>query len=234
MNRPATRGTSAVQRLYTRRARSYVAYVQAFGHRQGLRAVLTRAAGPGPGQRILDAGCGNGLSIRALAEAMGRRGLRPGCIHAFDLTPAMLERCQAALKRHHATLDAAGVPGVELRQADVLRLDDQLPACWRGYDLIVCASMLEHVPRQVLPAALAALGARLAPGGRLLIVITRGLFYPTRWIWHCEGYRRREIRAALAEAGLPGVTFHHYPWTCAWLGVGNHVVTATARPETSA
>lgn len=228
MSSPPQPAASDVQRLYTRRPRGYVAYVQAFGHRQGVRALLTRAAVLEPGQRILDAGCGTGLSILALAGALRRLGLRPRSVDAFDLTPAMLDRCRATLERRRAALEAAGLTGVELRQADVLRLDDQLPASWTGYHLIMCASMLEHLPRHQLRAGLTSLRQRLAPGGRLLAVITRRQFYPTRWIWHCEGYTRQELHAALTDAGLTGITFHRYPWTCTWLNLGNHVITATS------
>lgn len=96
---PATPAAGAVQRLYTRRARSYVAHVQVFGHRQGLCAVLARTGVLVPGQRILDAGCGTGLSTLALASAVHRRGLWPNRVHGFDLTPAMLGRCRATLQR---------------------------------------------------------------------------------------------------------------------------------------
>lgn len=179
--------TNDVQGLYTRRGHAYVSYVQAFRHRQGLAAILASSTALGPDQRILDAGCGTGLSILAMIEALRRRGFRHRSIEAFDLTPAMLEYCKAAL-------ETTGVHRVELRQADVLRLDDQLPAAWTGYDLIVCASMLEYVPSHLLSTALAALSERLAPGGRLLVVLTRRLFYITRWIWSCEGYSARDIR----------------------------------------
>lgn len=224
-------GANEVQRLYTRRTRSYGAYIQAFGHRQGLSALLPQAGEPGAGQRVLDAGCGTGLSILALAVASRRRGIRPGRVDAFDLTPTMLRQRETTLARQVGRLHAAGIGDVALRQADVLRLDGQLPAAWRGYDLIICASVLEYVPRHQLPAALAALRTGLAPGGRLLIVITRSLFHPTRWIWHCQGYRRHELRTALAEAGLTSITARRYPWTCAWPNLGNHVLTCTAPGE---
>jgi len=213
--------TNDVQGLYTRRGHAYVSYVQAFRHRQGLAAVLASSTALGLDQRILDAGCGTGLSILAMIEALHRRGFRHRSIDAFDLTPAMLERCKA-------TLEANGVPRVELRQADVLHLDEQLPAGWTGYDLIVCASMLEYVPPHLLSKALAGLGERLAPGGRLVVVITRKLFYFTRWIWRCEGYGAGEIRAVMAKAGLSRGVLRYYPATYGWLNVGNHVIEAKA------
>lgn len=221
-----------VSSLYTRRAGSYNGCVQAFRHRQALCSVLAASGLLRPGQRILDAGCGTGLSILALAGALKHRGLRAQAIDGFDLTPVMLERCAAAVR-------AADVPGVTLRQADVLGPGDQLPASWTGYDLITCVSMLEYVPRRRLPAALAALRQRLAPGGRLLAVITRSSFYPTRWIWRCEGYRASELRSACAAAGFTDLAFRYYPWNYAWLNIGNHIIDSAgstpargpARPE---
>jgi cyclopropane fatty-acyl-phospholipid synthase-like methyltransferase len=214
----------AVSDLYTRRARTYVPYVQAFAHRQGLRAVLEASSCLRPGMRILDAGCGTGLSILALLEALRHRGLAPGRIDAFDLTPSMLASCRTSLA-------GRGVTKIECRQADVLHLDEQLPPSWRDYDLIVSASMLEHVPRPMLPAALASLGRRLATGGRLLAVVTRRSFYPARWIWHCEGYSTGQLAQALGAAGLEDVTFRHYPLRYGWLNIGNLVAEATHRQE---
>lgn len=208
-----------VTALYTRRTRSYVAYVQAFGHRRGLQALLEASPALGAGQRILDAGCGTGLSILALLGALRRRELAYQRIDAFDLTPAMLEACRRTLARR-------GVTGIEVRRADVTRLDEQLPPSWTGYDLIVCASMLEHLPVARLPAALAGLRARLAAGGRILAVVTRSAYYPTRWLWHCEGYTARELTAAARAAGLAQVTVRHYPLATGWLNIGNVVIEA--------
>ena len=95
--------------LYARRTRCYVVYAQAFGHRQGLQALLGNSPALGAGQRILDAGCGTGLSILALLEALHRRGLHHQRIDAFDLTPAMLESCRHTLARRGSP--ASSCPG---------------------------------------------------------------------------------------------------------------------------
>jgi 2-polyprenyl-3-methyl-5-hydroxy-6-metoxy-1,4-benzoquinol methylase len=163
---PRPAAPEEVSALCARRTRSYVAYVQAFGHRQRLRALLEASGGLRADQHILDAGCGTGLSILALLDALCRRGLDAGRIEGFDLTPAMLAACRATLAERR-------IGGVELRRADVLHLDDQLPPSWTGYDLIVCASMLEHLPRAMLPAALAALRRRV--GRRHLPALPAGL-----------------------------------------------------------
>ena len=72
-----------------------------------------------------------------------------------------------------------GVADVELRQADVLRLEG-LPDAWTDYDLIVSASMLEYVPRDALPVALEGLRRRLAKDGVLLWLVLSGRIWGLR------------------------------------------------------
>lgn len=217
--RDADTRAARVQELYTRCRRSYEPYVQAFGHRQGIQAVLESSPLLRPAQRILDAGCGSGLSLVAIARALRRRGYEYESLHGFDLTPAMLTQCQETLRREE-------IERAELREADVTRLDEQLPGEWTGYDLILCASMTEYVPREHLVTALAALRARLAPSGRLLLIVTRKGFLPTQWIWQCGGYTGGELRSAFDEAGYQLVRFRRYPLAFAWLNIADHVVEA--------
>jgi SAM-dependent methyltransferase len=116
-----------------------------------------------PGSRVLDAGCGTGAATLAVHDAFVSRGITPGIFHAFDLTPAMLQRFRE-------TLETLNIAVVEVRQANVLNMV-ALPAAWANYDLIVTASMLEYVPRERLSDALAALRTRLADSGRLVVFI---------------------------------------------------------------
>lgn len=208
-----------VKELYTRRRRSYDPYVQTLGHRQGIQAVLESSQLLHPGGRILDVGCGSGLSLAAITRALRRKGFDYQSLHGFDLTPAMLELCREALRRE-------GTERAELREADVTRLDQQLPAEWTGYDLILCASMMEYVPRDHLVPALAALRARLAPNGHLLIIVTRKSFRPTQWTWQCTGYTAADLRNAFDAAGYRDVRFRHYPLPFAFLSVADHVIEA--------
>lgn len=215
--------TESVRDMYTRRSGIYDGFVQAFGHRQGLAAMLAESGGLAAGQRILDAGCGTGLSILAVSEAFARSGQSYESLQGFDLTPAMIERCRAATA-------AAGISGLELREADVLRLDEQLPDSWTGYELIISVSMVEHVPRGELAAALRQLAARLAPGGHLIVVTTRRWYYPVRWSWHCEGYTAGQVRNAFRDAGLVQVRSCRYPLRYGWINLAN-VVTRGVAPS---
>lgn len=54
---------------------------------------LVEAVGAAPGDRALDLGCGNGVSSRALAAAVGHDGSLVG----IDLSPAMVELARRAL-----------------------------------------------------------------------------------------------------------------------------------------
>jgi SAM-dependent methyltransferase len=177
----------------------------------------------GPRLGILDAGCGTGVTTLALRSALEARGIPARAMDAFDLTPAMLSRFRA-------TLDASGIEGVRLAQADVLHLDT-LPEAWTDYDLVVTAAMLEYVRRPSLPAAFRALRGRLHARGTLLLFITRNnmLMRPLveRW-WSANLYSRAELRVALEAAGFSELSFGHFPLPYRYLDVWGHVVSARA------
>jgi ubiquinone/menaquinone biosynthesis C-methylase UbiE len=213
--------TPDAAQLFSDRSRSYVRFIRAVRYPQGICACFARSPLLRSGLRVLDAGCGTGIVTLALREALVRRGLSPGTLHAFDLTPAMLERFRDTLRER-------AIAGVDLAQADVLELGT-LPAGWSGYDLVVTASMLEYLPRDRLSAALSGLRSRLKPGGALVLFITRRnwLTRPLigRW-WRSNLYSEAEIRQALRDAGLESVTVQRFPAAFRYLGLWGHVVEA--------
>lgn len=74
--------------------------------------------------RVLDAGCGEGMVLQRLAQAL------PDCaLSAFDLSgPAVAEaRCR--------------VPRAEIRQASIF----EIPWPDHSFDLVVCCEVLEHL-----------------------------------------------------------------------------------------
>ena len=157
----------------------------------------------------------------ALREALLRRGMTPEAMHAFDLTPAMLERF-----RH--TLRARRIEGIDLSQADVLELQ-ALPPSWNDYDLIVSASMLEYLPRTRLAAGLRGLRLLLREGGNFVLFITRRnwLTRPLigRW-WQSNLYDADELRRAFREAGFASIVFRPFPASFRYLALWGHIIEA--------
>jgi cyclopropane fatty-acyl-phospholipid synthase-like methyltransferase len=145
----------------------------------------------------------------------------PGSFHAFDLTPAMLDRFRATLQKRD-------IQGVELAQADVLDLDD-LPAEWTNYDLIVSASMFEYLPPQRLVDALRGLRSRLKKGGNFVLFISRRnwLTRPLigRW-WHANLYEQQELEETIRRAGFTSLNFSQFPDQYRVLSLWGHIIEA--------
>jgi ubiquinone/menaquinone biosynthesis C-methylase UbiE len=213
--------TSDPAQVYSNRSDSYVRFIRFVRYPQGLRAFFLHSSILRSGPRVLDAGCGTGVVTLALRDALVRRGLAPGPMHAFDLTPAMLEHFRGALARR-------GIAGIELAQADVLELRN-LPASWRDYDLVVTASMLEYVPRARLEAALSGLRSLLNDDGALVLFMTRRnwLTRPLigRW-WQSNLYASAEIASALRGAGFASIAFRRFPHPFGYLGLWGHAIEA--------
>jgi len=214
---------SKVQKLYTTRIGQYGSFIAAFRSPQGVQALLRRSHLLRAGLRVLDAGCGFGMVTFALLEVLRERNLDYAAIDAFDLTPAMIEQ-------FHSEIEGRSVTRVQLQQADVLALET-LPPSWTNYDLIISASMLEYLPRQDLPRALAGLRARLTAGGHILVVITRKTPETKvliEWLWHAERYTENELLGAFNEAGFRTPVLRRFPWPYFWLNRANYIVEASA------
>lgn len=98
------------------------------------------------GKRILDAGCGDGLYTRWLAEAGGN-------VLGIDISGEMID---VARERHG---DVAS-----FEQAD---LTDEIPAENEAFDLVVCQHVISHLPK--LDAPLAEFSRVLRPGGQFVL-----------------------------------------------------------------
>ena len=108
---------------------------------------------PQPGERVLDIGCGPGLTTLALAAAVGPQGL----VHAVDISEPML-----ALARNRCASQAH----VHFEHQDVTRLrhrDDT-------FDLALATQVYEYLPD--VDEALRELRRVIRPGGRALLVDT--------------------------------------------------------------
>jgi ubiquinone/menaquinone biosynthesis C-methylase UbiE len=219
---PPAPGTDP-QGLFTRRSASYDLFIGIVRYQQGLRAFFRHSQLLRSGLRVLDAGCGTGAVTLAFREALLKRGLTPGPIQGFDLTPAMLDRFRQRLQ-------PGGISGVEVTQGDVLRLD-ALPSGWKGYDLVVSASMLEYVPRDRMVDALGGLRGLLDRNGKFVLFITKRnwLMRPLigRW-WNSHLYTAVELAGAFQKAGFTSAEFRSFPLAYRYLAIWGHIVEAAA------
>jgi SAM-dependent methyltransferase len=116
---------------------------------------LAGLLGAGPGDRVVDLGCGTGASLVEVAPDLGG-----GVAVGVDTSAAALARTAGAL----APAVAAGGARLLLVQAD---LKDPLPFPDAAFDRVLSQNVLEFVPDPVGLAAEA--GRVLRPGGRLVL-----------------------------------------------------------------
>lgn len=83
-----------------------------------------------PGQRMLDVGCGVGISARYFADKLGLN------VTGVDLRPAMIERARANCDGSPAAVK----PDFRVADAESLPFDDET------FDAVVCESVLAFVP----------------------------------------------------------------------------------------
>jgi len=135
-----------------------------------------------PGARsFLEVGCGNGYVLAAVARA--RPGVR---VAGSDLSAAGLEHARRR------------VPDAVLLRADARAL-----AFEGEFDVAGAFDVIEHVADD--ESVLAALRRAVRPGGGVIVTVPQH-----RWLWsetdrysgHHRRYRRRELAAKLARAGL--------------------------------
>lgn len=113
---------------------------------------LADAASIGPGDRVLDVGCGTGVLAREAADRVGPEGRVTG----FDLNESML-----AVARQVR-------PEIDWRQGDAA----ELPFDDASFDVVASQFMLMFVPDQA--AVLKEMWRVLAPGGRLAVAVWSG------------------------------------------------------------
>jgi SAM-dependent methyltransferase len=186
----------------------------------------------GPGDRVLDLGCGGGRH----AFEVFRRGAD---VVALDQDEDELARVKALFGAMLAEGEVpAGTTG-ETIQGDAL----DLPFPDAHFDHVIAAEVLEHIPAD--EQAIRELARVVRPGGLVAVTVPR--WWPERVCWalsdayhqvdggHVRIYTRSELVAKLARAGLELLGGHHahalhspYWWLKCAVGPDNdHVLPRT-------
>ena len=158
------------------------------------RAHAIAALGLAPGQRVLQVGVGTGGAHRALDRAVMPGGRAVG----LDLSRVMLD-----LTRRRTA--------APLCEGDAVAL----PFAARCFDRLFSAYLLDLLPTDELPRALAEFARVLRPGGRVVVVsLTEGVDLPSRLFvaaWKLRfrlaprslgGCRPLRLRALVERAGF--------------------------------
>ena len=148
----------------------------------------------GPGDRVLDLGCGAGRFVAAAHETGAD-------VVGVDIAEAALERARQV------------TPGADLR---LLGADGSVPLGHGEVDLVWCSEVLEHVPDTV--GLLTEIRRVLCSGGRLLLTVPdhgrlrRTLIALARYESHYDPlgqhlrfYSRRSLTVALDATGFTDV-----------------------------
>ena len=128
----------------------------------------------GPGQHVLEIGCGTGRNLIKAAKAHGQAQF-----YGVDISNVMLATAEKSLKRHGFGKQ------VTLAQGDAQNFDPM--ACFGRdhFDRIFFSYSLTMIP--VWQQALSHAFLHLAPGGKLSVVdfhTGAGMFGPARWLLH--------------------------------------------------
>ncbi|MCW2543688.1 MAG: Methyltransferase type 11 [Frankiales bacterium] len=179
----------------------------------------------GPGDRVLDMGCGGGRH----AFALYRRGAD---VVALDMSHTDLQEVGTMFRAMDAEGEApAGATATPVR-GDAYRL----PFADESFDRIIAAEVLEHLPADT--DAMAELFRVLKPGGLIAVTVPRWL--PEKVCWalsdgyhntpggHVRIYKGSQLRERLEGTGLVYQGEHHahglhapYWWLKCAVGVSN-------------
>ncbi len=149
-----------------------------------------------PGFAVLDAGCGSGRHLRALA---GLPGLK---IVGVDRNQRDVDEALKALRE---------MPDVLSRDHAVMCADiTRLPFPDDYFDCVICSEVLEHIPEH--EAALTELVRILKPNGNLVVSVPR--YFSERICWlissaysrdeggHIRIYKKKKLQKMLAGHGM--------------------------------
>lgn len=150
------------------------------------------------GDHVLDAGCGNGVLTRPIADIVGPSGQ----VWGIDPAPDMLRMAMQAGSR---TGNAAHFK---------LAAIEQLPFAGASFDAAIISLVLHHLPPELKLRGLKEVHRVLKPDGRLLVVeadrpdhwIWRILTWPMRLYGNMKDHLEGRTQQLLTEADFVSVT----------------------------
>lgn len=149
-----------------------------------------------PGSVVLDAGCGSGRHLRALAKLPDLK------IVGIDRSAQDVADALAALKSMPDALSS----DYQVMQADI----NALPFDDASFDCVICSEVLEHIPEH--EKALSELVRVLKPSGSLVVSVPR--YFSERICWlisteyhsneggHIRIYTKKKLKEMLTNYGF--------------------------------
>jgi ubiquinone/menaquinone biosynthesis C-methylase UbiE len=184
-------------------------------------------ADPRPGERVLDVACGTGVVARLVAQQVGRTGNVIG----LDLNPGML-----AVATSNSSTDPPTNAPITWREASATKM----PFPDAAFDLAYCQLGLQFFPDR--PAALREMYRVLVSGGRLGLMVWRGIQYSPGFVVLAAALERHvsteaagimrapfalaeaeELRALVAAEGFREITIRPVAGTVRFPSVGRFV-----------
>ena len=160
------------------------------GRERKFRERLLDPARLGPGESVLDVGCGTGTLAITAKERVGSAG----SVYGIDASLPMIAR--AKRKAQKANVDVT----FEYAAAESLPFPDA------RFDVVLCTVMLHHLGRQTRQQGVREMRRVLKPGGRLLAVdFGAGAEQRKGLIGHLHshgGIKPHELRALVTNVGL--------------------------------
>jgi ubiquinone/menaquinone biosynthesis C-methylase UbiE len=150
--------------------------------------IVVELAHPRPGERVVDVACGTGIVARIAAARVGPTGTVVG----VDLNPGML-----SVARSVKLTDSRSAAPIQWHEASA----DKLPFPGESFDIVYCQLGLQFFGDR--PAALREMRRVLGPGGRLALMVWRGVRESPGFAVLAESLERHVGQAAAAIMRAP-------------------------------